>query len=164
MHGNYAQGNMNDNEFQDYVRTAEQTLAGTEQKFRDKMRAYYVHATKGSVREDRLGNARIDTKTQAAGAARFAASKGFMEFLDAAQNAGNPQHQPVHDEQHIREVDFRQLFKNRFNELNGNGQEANENAKSRNRADAADRAQSTMKRRRWQHQNENGSGPVQNQH
>ena len=164
MHGNYAQGNMNDNEFQDYVRTAEQTLAGTEQKFRDKMRAYYVHATKGSVREDRLGNERIDTKTQAAGAARFAASKGFMEFLDAAQNAGNPQHQPVNDEQHIREVDFRQLFKNRFNELNGNGQEANENAKSRNRADAADRAQSTMKRRRWQHQNENGSGPVQNQH
>ena len=158
---NYSQNHMTEDEFRDYVTAAEQTLAVAEQSFKDTMKAYYVHATNG--RDNTLGNARIDTKTQAAGAARFAASKGFLEFLDAAEHAAQPAaqpaEQPVNDAQRVKETDFRQLFKETLHELNG-AQEVDEATKARNRVRAADRAKSTLKRRRWQHQNDN-QGPAQ---
>ena len=165
MDGLFLSGKTGEEEFRTTVSTLTNDLDDLETTFKTEMTKYAAHASGGREEQGEMGNKKIADKVQAAGAARFAAAKGFLEYLDKAAQAGQDQ-QAVQaggelpaqeqDGERYKETSFEQLFQDKYRQL-GDANEGNrtEEQKVNDRKAAADYAQRVMERRRWQRQNEN---------
>ena len=157
---NVANGTISVQQFREQAGQHMEQLQQHENRLKEQMRKYAIHATDGSIRRDTLGSKTIDKMTKSAGAARLTASMGILEYLNnAASLVPGAQVQEMtrtnrnHQRERAKEISFQDLYRQNMQNDEVRGIE---NAEER-RKEAVRRTRRTLRDNNWR-------GPNQNQH